>query len=66
MKKWKQKKKRQDLKDFQGALSKDGAEGGGQSELHQTLQMSHFFCFGFFSCLFKSAAVYQSKASVQT
>lgn len=63
---YKKKKMRRDLEDVQRALGEDGAKGGGQSKLHQTLQMSHFLCFGFLSCLFKSAAVYQSKASVQT
>lgn len=54
-----------DLEDVQGALCEDGAEGGRQAELYQTLQMSHFLCFGFLTSLFQSAAVYQGKASVE-
>lgn len=53
------------LEDVQGALCEDGAKGGRQAELYQTLQMSHFLCFCFLSCLFQSAAVDQGKASVQ-
>lgn len=53
------------LEDVQGALCEDGAKGGRQAELYQTLQMSHFLCFCFLSCLFQSAAVYQGKASAQ-
>ena len=53
------------LEDVQGALGEDGAEGGRQAELYQTLQMSHLLCFCFLTGLFQSAAVYQGKASVQ-
>lgn len=53
------------LEDVQGALCEDGAEGGRQAELYQTLQMSHFLRFRFLASLFQSAAVDQGKASVQ-
>ena len=53
------------LKDVQGTLCEDGTKGGGQAELHQTLQMCHFLCFCFLTSLFQSAAVYEGKASVQ-
>lgn len=49
------------FKDVQRALCEDGAEGGRQAELHQTLEMSHFLSFCFLSCLFQSAAVNQGK-----
>lgn len=49
------------LKDVQRALCEDGAKGGRQSKLHQTLQMSHFLCFCFLSCLLQCAAVNQGK-----
>jgi len=39
--------KRRDLEDVQGALCEDGAKGGGQPELYQTLQMGHFLRFRF-------------------
>lgn len=52
---------KQYFKDVQRALCEDGAEGGGQAELHQTLQMSHLLSFRFLSSLFQSAAVNQRK-----
>lgn len=52
------------LVDVQGTLCEDGAKGGRQAELYQTLQVSHFLSFCFLSSLFQSAAVYQGKASV--
>ena len=61
---WSVKRLSVDLEDVQRALCEDGAEGGRQAELYQTLQMSHFLRFGFFTSLFQSAAVYQGKASV--
>lgn len=56
------KKPRKYFKDVQRALCEDGAEGGGQAELHQTLQMSHLLSFRFLSSLFQSATVNQRKA----
>lgn len=53
------------LEDVQGTLCKDGAKGGRQAKLYQTLKMSHFLCFRFLSSLFQSAAVDQGEASVQ-
>jgi len=53
------------LKDVQGALCEDGAKGGRQAELDQTLQMSHFLSFRFLPSLFQCAAVDQGEASVQ-
>lgn len=53
-----------DLEDVQWALCEDGAEGGGQAELDQTLQVSHLLCFRFLAGLLQGAAVDQGKASV--
>lgn len=53
------------LVDVQGTLCEDGAEGGRQAELYQTLQVSHFLGFCFLAGLFQSATVYQGKASVE-
>lgn len=53
---------------FRGALRQDGANSGGQAQLHQALQLSLSIRLHLVSGLFQGAAVYQSKtpATAQT
>lgn len=44
-----------------GALREDGADGGRQAQLHQTLQLSLRICLRLVSGLLQRAAVYQSE-----
>lgn len=51
---------------FPGALCQDGANSGGQAQLHQALQMSLRIRLHLVSRLFQGAAVYQSKTPAYT
>lgn len=51
------------LVNLRGALSEHSADGGGEAQLHQALQVSLGVCLCLVSGLFQSAAVNQGKTS---
>lgn len=52
--------------DVCGALREDGADGGGQAQFHQALQLRPSVRLRVVPRLLQSAAVYHSKAPAQT